>query len=120
MLDSRKHDNHKNLRNSERRLSILTSSERKLIYDLPKFITQERKIYFDLEKIEENIIHNQLNGINSKVYFILQLGYFKASYRFFKFNFDEAVEDIEYIFEKYFPEYDNTIKKGCNKEHSNI
>lgn len=61
------------------RLSILTNSEKKFIYDLPRFSNSERKHYFDLEKIEEDILHEKLIGINSRVYFILQLGYFVGS-----------------------------------------
>ena len=99
------------------RLSILTHSERKIIYDLPEFTNQERKLYFDLEKIEEDIISNQLKSINSKIYFILQLGYFKACYRFFKFSVDEVIEDIEYILRKYFPQYSiDTVKQGCERK----
>ena len=71
------------------RLSILTPSERKVIYDLPKFSNLEREHFFDLEKVEEGIIHEKLMGINSRVYFILQLGYFECSYKCFKFDFSE-------------------------------
>ena len=99
------------------RLSILTDSERKFIYGLPKFTNLERKHFFDLEKIEEDIVHKKLNGINSKIYFILQLGYFKFSHKFFRFSFDEALEDIQYILEKYFPDQSlNKIKQGCNRK----
>ena len=57
-----------NFKNSEKRLSILTNSEREFIYGLPKFTNLERKHFFDLEKIEEDIVHKKLNGINSKIY----------------------------------------------------
>ena len=99
------------------RLSILTSSEREIIYGLPKLTNLERKHLFDLEKIEEDIVYEKLSGINSRVYFILQLGYFKFSHKFFKFNFNEVLEDVEYILEKYFP--NNTIDDlgtACNKK----
>ena len=62
-------------------------------------------------------MYNQLNGVNSKVYFILQLGYFKFSYRFFKFAFNDVIEDIEYILEQYFPKHSpNIIKKACDRK----
>lgn len=99
------------------RLSILTDSERSFIYDLPNFTNLERKHYFDLEKIEKDIVANKLNGITSKIYFILQLGYFKLSHRFFKFTFNEVVGDIAYILEKYFPEQPlKTIKQNCDRK----
>ena len=106
-------------KSTEKRLSILTDSERKIIYSLPNFTNLERRHYFDLEKIEEDIVHNKLNGLNSKLYFILQLGYFKCSSRFFKFSFDEVVEDIEYILGKFFPKQSfnfNTIKQHCDRK----
>ena len=104
-------------KSTEKRLSILTNSEKSFIYDLPKFTNLERKHYFNLEKIEEDIVHNKLNGLNSKVYFVLQLGYFKLSSRFFKFNFDEVVEDIEYILRNLFPEQElNEIKQHCDRK----
>lgn len=99
------------------RLAILTDPERKLIYDLPQFTLQERKFYFNLEKIEEDILREKLSGLNSKIYFILQLGYFKSSYRFFRFKFHEGLEDVKYILEKYFPQ--NTVhelNQICNKK----
>ena len=106
-----------NFKNSAKRLSILTDSERKFIYGIPKFTSLERKYYFDLEKIEEEIVYTKLNGINSKIYFILQLGYFKLSHRFFKITFDEVVEDIAYILEKYFPKQSlSTIKRNCDRK----
>ena len=99
------------------RLSILTPSERKIIYGLPKFNTLERKYCFTLEKIEKDIAYKKLNGLNSKIYFILQLGYFKFSNKFFKFHFYEVSEDIQYIIEKYFPNNAITeIKQGCNRK----
>ena len=100
-----------------KRLSILTNSERKLIYDIPNFTNQERKYYFNLKTLEQDIVFNQLNGINSRIYFILQLGYFKASFRFFKFNFCNILEDTQYILQKYFPEHlENLDKEKCNKK----
>ena len=77
------------------RLSILTDSEREFIYGLPKFTNLERKHCFDLEKIEEDIVREKLHGINSKIYFILQLAYFKFSHKFFQINFREVAEDVE-------------------------
>ena len=99
------------------RLSILTNSERELIYGLPKFNNLERKYFFDLEKIEEDIVFKKLNGINSKIYFILQLGYFKFSNKFFKFGFYEVLEDIQYILAQYFPEQLlKEVKQDCNRK----
>ena len=99
------------------RISILTNSERNFIYGIPKFTNLERKHYFDLEKIEKDSIYEKLSATSSKVYFILQLGYFKFSHRFFKFSFDDVLEDFEYILALYFPAYSiNTVNKNCERK----
>jgi len=53
--------NYQDSKKSEKRLTILSDSEKKIIYDLPKFSSLERKHYFDLEKIEEEIVNEKLN-----------------------------------------------------------
>jgi hypothetical protein len=45
-----------------------------------------------------------IRTIPSKVYFILQLGYFKSKKIFFVFELHEVQEDTQYIVKKYFPE----------------
>ena len=86
------------------RLSILSESERKSIYDLPSFIKEDRTIYFSLNSTENEIIKTQLRGVDSKILFILQLGYFRASFRFFIFTADKVEKDILYVIEHHFPE----------------
>ena len=84
---------------------------------MPRFNNVERKHFFYLEKIEKDIVHKQLNGINSKIYFILQLGYFKFSHKFFKLNFHDVLEDIQYILNEYFSNHAfHTIKENCNRK----
>ena len=73
----------KNSESYENRISILTPLERKFIYDIPKFTNLEKRHYFHLSDTKKNIVYNELRGISSRTYFIIQLGYFKASFRFF-------------------------------------
>ena len=47
----------------------------------------------------------QLRFINAKIYFILQLGYFKARNMFFVFDPQEVGEDIRFIRSRYFPDF---------------
>ena len=49
--------------------------------------------------------------MSSKIYFILLLGYFKFSNKFFKFHFHEVLEDVQYIIEKYFANNGITERK---------
>ena len=50
---------------------------------------------------KEQIVLNQYSNIKTRIYFILQLGYFKAKQQFFKFNFEDVAKDIEFIFTNY-------------------
>ena len=50
--------------------------------------------------------------LRTRVYLILQLGYFKAKHQFFKFTFEDVCEDVEYIFANFFN--NNTkVLSGC-------
>jgi len=49
---------------------------------------------------------NSLRGFSSKIYFILQLGYFKSKHLFFNFDFEDRVVDTAFIIAKYFPTVD--------------
>ena len=60
----------------------------------------------------EKILIDDYFDISTRVYFILQLAYFKAKQQFFKFNFEDVIDDVKYIITHY---YDNTNQKlsGC-------
>jgi len=90
------------LDNKSRRLSVLTRSEQKIIYGLPILTSEERKYYFCLSDSDQEIIDTQIRGVESKIYYIIQLVYFKISFRFFKFNFSDVEEDVGYVLKKYF------------------
>ena len=86
-----------------KRLKILTDEEIDDIYGFPQFTQYDRIEYFTLDQ-EEKKITNLHRSILTKVYFILQLGYFKAKKMFFVFSIDEIKEDIDYIINQYFSE----------------
>lgn len=96
----------KNKKNFEEDLStkikILTPLEQKQYYGLPEFSPEQKKQNFSLDKHEYDLL-NSLKSINSKVLFILELGYFKVKQRFFSFKKDEVLSDIEFIIKTYFP-----------------
>jgi len=79
-----------------KRLKILTNNEIQELYGLPHFFQDEREKYFYLNPLEMEELSN-LRSKSSKVYFILQLGYFKAKKMFFIFSQQEVQEDIEYM-----------------------
>ena len=68
--------------NPGKRLIILSRDEIEALYGHPRFTHEERCEYFSLAP-EEKAALEQLRVINAKLYFILQLGYFKARKMFF-------------------------------------
>lgn len=84
-----------------KRIFILNEAEINDIYEFPQFTEVERIHYFALSP-SENAVVKELIYIHSKVHFILQLGYFKAKQRLFKFTFLSVVLDVEYVMQRYF------------------
>jgi hypothetical protein len=46
----------------------------------------------------------QLTTTKTRLYFILQLGYFKAKHQFFTFNLDEVNDDVTFLLNHFFHE----------------
>jgi len=104
-----------------KRIFILNEGEINDIYALPQFTEVEQFHYFALSP-SENAIVKELIYIHSKVHFILQLGYFKAKQRLFKFTFLSVILDVEYVMQRYFQtnesptmEPSRNIQGGNNK-----
>lgn len=62
---------------NQNRLSILTQAEIQDCFGIPRLTQEDREYYFDLAISEANLIKDSWQ-LNSKLYFMLQLGYFKA------------------------------------------
>ncbi|MDV3450590.1 Tn3 family transposase [Bacillus safensis] len=86
---------------NQNRLKILREEEIKIIYDRPIFTYEDRCQYFFLSQPEKELL-DTLRSVKSRVYFILQLGYFKAKHLFFTFDLYEVEEDLQYILQVYF------------------
>ncbi len=80
----------------DKRITLLTMGEIKAIYDYPTFSDDEQQCHFYLSK-QELAITKKLSTIESKVYFVLLLGYFKARTIFYKISFRKSHRDITYI-----------------------
>lgn len=91
----------------QKRLKILGDDEIEAIYGIPRFTNEERIEYFSLSPSEKAILE-QLHSVKSQIYFIIQLGYFKASHLFFIFSIREVYEDARYIQQQYFPDFQFT------------
>src|SRR5688572_14366173 len=80
----------------ERRLRILGEDEIDALYGLPHFSDDERPEYFSISPAEKRAL-DQLHSIKSRIYFILQLGYFKSHHLFFVFGLPEVEADARYV-----------------------
>jgi len=86
-----------------KRLKILEADEIEAVYGLPVFDNEDRAFYFSLSPPEKAIL-SQLHGMKSSIYYILQLGYFKARQQFFVFNLRQVAADAQYVRCLYFPD----------------
>ena len=86
---------------SARKVNILSDAEIAYYYHLPDFDKNERELYFSLNNVELALA-NKFETDHTFLFFVLQLGYFKAKLRFFDFNFETVpLKDIQCITEKY-------------------
>lgn len=80
---------------------LLSEAEIADLYARPDFNDTEKTLYFTLNELELAVLNSYTNT-KTRVYFILQLGYFKAKQQFFKFEFEEVGTDVEYILTNFF------------------
>lgn len=106
-------------RTSPRRLQILNSHEIATLYGRPHFSNEERAHYFALSADEQTaLVH--WHTYASRIVFILQLGYFKASQQFFTFELADVEEDVAWIQQAYFPDQappNKLVAKGTRLKH---
>jgi hypothetical protein len=88
----------------QRRLRILGDGEIEAMYGLPHFTEEERLEYFALSPTEKAALE-PLHSIPSRIYGILQLGYFKSHHMFFVFHFPEVEEDARTYRNSIFPAF---------------
>ena len=86
---------------SKRKIKLLSENEIRDLYSLPKFNADERRLYFSLNESELKSL-KQIRTVKAKLYFILQLGYFKAAHQFFKFSLNDVIKDTKYVLKTYF------------------
>ena len=101
------------------RLKILGDDEIAALYGLPRLTPEQRIEYFSLSARERSALET-LGTIQSRIYFLLQLGYFKARQMFFAISAEEVQEDIRYILETHFPSCRSThfaVSKNTQTRH---
>ncbi len=91
-------------KDATKRLKILEADEIEAVFGLPVFDDEDRAFYFSLLPPEKALL-SQLHGHKSYIYYILQLGYFKARQQFFVFDQEQVAADANYVKSTYFPGY---------------
>jgi TnpA family transposase len=86
----------------QKRLTILGADEIEALYGLPRFTPDERREYFALSPTDLAAL-TPLHSLKSRLYGILQLGYFRACPHFFVFHLHEVADDARYLQALYFP-----------------
>ena len=77
-----------------KRIQLLSDTEVEELYARPEFSSNEKALYFSLNKSEQSALQCYAN-LKTRVYFILQLGYFKTTQQFFSFDFEEVKNDTQ-------------------------
>ena len=68
-----------------KRIQLLPPHEVKSLYALPDLSLEEKEVFFEITK-ELSILLKSNNTAKTKIYFLLQLGYFKAARQFYSFS----------------------------------
>lgn len=90
------------MKNKTKQLRILSQKEIEEIYGQPQFTHEDRQHLFALATEEEKAA-TSLHSVKSRVFFILQLGYFKVRQFFCPLSVEKSKDDLEYIMQRYFP-----------------
>lgn len=90
------------------RITLLSNAEIEELYGLPIFNKKDRDIFFALSNSDYKLL-DKYRTQKLKIYFMLQLGYFRATQQFYNFKFDDVVEDVSYLTNKYFAPSQNTF-----------
>ena len=85
-----------------RRAQILTNDEINELYACPVFNLAEREEYFALD---DEILRtvNRMDKLETKIYLILLIGYFRAKPVIPKFALRQVKDDVDYVCKTYFP-----------------
>ena len=92
------------------------------MYARPLFNYEERVHYFSLSPPEKAALQ-QFHTFPSRIFYILQLGYFKARRQFFTFTIQDVAVDAGYVQQTYFPDFPLTdfgIAKGTRGKQQRI
>jgi len=89
------------MRATNKNLTILSAVEQAALYELPDFNDEQRLSFLNFTQEEQELIY-RYPSISAHVHCALQIGFFKAKHFFFKFDWDEVQDDVDFILQEYF------------------
>lgn len=98
-----------------KRLNLLPDAEITDLYSRPFFNLNEQRLYFEMNPAELACV-SQCGTIKTKIYFILQLAYFKAKNQFFMFSFDDVSADVDYILANFFKKTNQVVNGSISRQ----
>ncbi len=100
-----------------KRINLLSKAEIEDLYSLPQFNLNERRHYFIFNKSEQDALSLYKN-VRTSLYFILQLGYFKANQQFYSFNFEDVKADAKFVAQTCLKIQDISLKGAISRNHN--
>lgn len=97
------------------RIVLLSNAEIDELYSLPIFNDKDRCIFFSLSNSDYKLL-DEYRTQRLKIYFILQLGYFRATQQFYNFKFEDVLDDVSYLITKYFSQPKNNLTHKPHRE----
>ena len=97
------------------RIALLSNAEIDELYSLPIFNEKDRDIFFALSNSDYKLL-DEYRTQKLKIYFILQLGYFRATQQFYNFKFEDVGDDVSYLITKYFSQSKSNITYKPHRE----
>jgi hypothetical protein len=94
------------VKNPITRINLLSNAELDELYSIPIFNEKDREIFFALSPNDWQLL-DKCRTQKLKVYFVLQLVYFRATKQFYDFKFEDTQTDTLYVLNRYFdqPKY---------------
>lgn len=84
------------------RLAVLNNAEQEALYGLPDFDDAQRLEFLALDE-HELALANSRKGLHAQLFCILQIAYFKGKHLFFRFSWNDVLEDCHFVLSRYFP-----------------
>jgi hypothetical protein len=78
--------------NQKTRIILLSNAEVEELYSLPAFNKKDRETFFALSNSDYKLL-DEYRTQKLKIYFILQLGYFRATQQFYNSKFEDILEE---------------------------